>query len=80
MPTILNLFGLRFYFYSREHEPVHVHVESGDGVAKFEINDQVVLVDNRGLKPKDIRLAESILEENRENLVNEWNRYFGKEE
>ncbi|MBE6243946.1 MAG: DUF4160 domain-containing protein [Bacteroidales bacterium] len=27
MPTILFLFGLRFFFYSEEHLPVHVHVE-----------------------------------------------------
>lgn len=80
MPTILNLFGLRFYFYSREHLPIHVHVESGDGVAKFNIDTEVVLIENKGLKSKDVKLAESILEENRENFVHEWSLYFGKED
>lgn len=37
MPEILRIFGLRFYFYSREHEPIHVHVKSADGKAKFDI-------------------------------------------
>lgn len=37
MPEILRIFGLRFYFYSREHEPMHVHVKSADGKAKFDI-------------------------------------------
>lgn len=78
MPTLLILFGLRFYFYSREHEPIHIHVESSDGEAKFEIVTEVELVYNRGLKPKDIRLAESILEENKENFINEWKRVFGE--
>ena len=36
MPNLLTIFGLRFFFYSREHEPVHVHVESKEGLAKFE--------------------------------------------
>ncbi len=27
MPTILLAFGLRFYFYSDEHLPIHVHME-----------------------------------------------------
>ena len=33
MPEILRIFGLRFYFYSREHEPIHVHVKNADGKA-----------------------------------------------
>ena len=35
MPEILRIFGLRFFFFSREHEPIHVHVESADGKAKL---------------------------------------------
>lgn len=49
---------MRFYFYSREHEPIHVHVKNADGRAKFEITDDaVVLVYNKGLKNKDIKAA-----------------------
>ena len=48
MPEILRMFGMRFYFYSREHEPIHVHVKNADGRAKFEITDDaVVLVYNK---------------------------------
>jgi hypothetical protein len=78
MPTVLSLFGLRFYFYLRDHKPVHIHVESSDGEAKFEIEKEVKLIYNHGLKPKDIRLAESILEENKDNFINEWNKAFGE--
>ncbi|MDR1332701.1 MAG: DUF4160 domain-containing protein [Tannerella sp.] len=76
MPTLLILFGLRFYFYLRDHEPVHIHVESGDGEAKFEIIKEVRLVYNHGLKPKDVKLAESIIEENKENFISEWEKAF----
>jgi hypothetical protein len=77
MPTILILFGIRFYFYSREHEPIHVHIETGDGRAKFELVPQVRLTENKGVKNKDIKLAESIIEENRELIVKEWNERQG---
>ena len=26
MPTLFELFGMRFFFYSLEHLPIHVHV------------------------------------------------------
>ena len=36
MPTILRERGYRFFFFSREnHEPPHIHIESGDDYAKF---------------------------------------------
>ena len=78
MPEILRIFGLRFFFYSREHEPIHVHVKSADGKAKFDIlPDGVVLVNNNGMKQKDIRCAEMVLEENKELAIAKCNEYFG---
>ena len=29
MPQLFTLFGLRFMFYSNDHEPIHVHVVKG---------------------------------------------------
>ena len=77
MPNLLTIFGLRFFFYSREHEPVHVHVESKEGLAKFEIQGGLVkLVESKGMKHNDLKLAESIVEENKEQFEKEWVRYF----
>ena len=77
MPNILTIFGLRFFFYSREHEPVHVHVESKEGLAKFEIQGGLVkLAESKGMKHNDLKLAESIVEENKEHFEKEWVRYF----
>ena len=70
---------MRFFFYSREHEPMHVHVKNADGRAKFAITQEgIVLVKNEGLKTKDIKAAEMVLEENRELAIEKWNEYFGK--
>ena len=78
MPEILRMFGLRFFFYSREHEPIHVHVKNADGKAKFDIHPEgIVLVNNDGIKAKDIKAAEMVLEENKELAIAKWNEYFG---
>lgn len=37
-----------------------------------------MLVKNEGLKIKDIKAAEMVLEENRELAIEKWNEYFGK--
>lgn len=70
---------MRFFFYSREHEPIHVHVKNPDGKAKFDITEEgIVLVKNEGIKTKDIKAAEMVLEENKELAIEKWNEYFGK--
>ena len=44
MPEIFRFFGFSFFFYSREHEPIHVHVEGNGGYAIFDlIDNQFVL-------------------------------------
>lgn len=50
-------------FYANDHEPIHVHVIKGDVSAKFTLFP-VTLVKNNGLKPSEIKLAESVIEEN----------------
>lgn len=37
MQTLFRAFGLRFFFYSNEHEPIHLHVRNADGEAKFDV-------------------------------------------
>ena len=53
MPTLFELFGIRFYFYSEEHLPIHDHKENGDGKAKVNVYSKIELVSNNGIKPKD---------------------------
>lgn len=38
MPNQRPLNGRRVFWYSNEHDPAHVHVESGGCEAKFELN------------------------------------------
>lgn len=77
MPTLFILFGLRFYFYSEEHLPIHIHVQNADGKAKFNVTPEIALVYNKGLKRKDLKLAEKIIHENKEIIIARWNEYHG---
>ena len=76
MPTIFIAFGLRFHFFARDHEPIHVHVQNADGKAKYEIENEIQLMYNTGIKNKDLKIAESIIEENREDFLKEWKKVF----
>lgn len=75
MPTVLYVFGLRFYFYADEHTPIHVHLESSDGKAKIELVPEIKLVENQGVKPKDIKRALDLAVEYREEFVQKWNEF-----
>lgn len=77
MPTLFYYFGLRFFFYSNDHEPIHVHVSSSDGEARFLI-DPIELIENKGLKNKDLKIAEIAIEENKGVITERWNKYFKK--
>ena len=80
MPEILRLFGLKFYIYTRDYEPPHVHVISQDGEAKFVVADEVSLIENIRMKPKDVKLAESIIEDNKDLIQTRWRNIHGSKD
>ena len=75
MPTLLNLFGLRFFFYSEEHLPMHVHIQNADGKAKISIDPEVTLIENTGIKPRDIKRALEITKMYQEEFIKAWKEY-----
>lgn len=75
MPTIFILLGFRFQFYSNEHLPIHIHVIKDGNRAKYTILP-VSLVENYGFKTSDLKMIESIIEENQEVIAEYWNKYF----
>ena len=82
MPTIFIFFGLRFMFFSNDHEPIHVHVVKGKGAIKeyavFQVLSEVKLIENNGLSKQELRLAEMIIEENSVIIQESWKTFFGK--
>lgn len=75
MPTLFIIFGFRFFFWSNDHEPIHIHVSKGDSEVKYNVVD-LEIVDNYGFKNNELRLIESIIEENKDVIIERWNDFF----
>ena len=76
MPTIFELFGLRFFFFSEDQEPIHVHVvKGGEDDAKISLEPTIDVVYNHGLKPKDLKRALQLAEMYKEDIIDVWNKY-----
>lgn len=79
MPTIFVFLGLRFFFYSNENnEPIHVHVKSGNGEAKFWLVPEIKCESNYGFTDKEVRKIKEIIQERKKEIIEKWNEHFGK--
>lgn len=79
MPEIFRFFGFSFFFYSKEHEPLYIHVEGNGGMAKFEWNGmEFVLSEKQGIKANDFRKIKAVIDENADIIIKRWNDYFNK--
>ena len=80
MPEIFRFFGFSFFFYSREHEPPHVHVEGAPGFAVFDWNgEKYVLREKHNIKNNDLSRIAFVIDENADIILKRWQTYFGKE-
>ncbi|HEV7718751.1 MAG TPA: DUF4160 domain-containing protein [Arsenicitalea sp.] len=76
MPTILRLDGYRFYFYSRESdEPVHIHVELGEKLAKYWL-ERVELASSKRFRAHELAIVRELVIEHRAEFIEAWNEYF----
>lgn len=85
MPKIFEYFGFIFYFYSNEHEPIHVHVIHGDKEGIFDIIlmdgllSAIQVREKKGAEPlsdKDKRTAMSFINKYYKNIVDKWVKFF----
>ncbi|MCQ2131147.1 MAG: DUF4160 domain-containing protein [Bacteroidales bacterium] len=77
MPEIFRFFGYSFFFYSREHEPIHVHVEGNDGYSIYDWEEgRFVLRETHGIKTKDQKKIESVISENKDIIIKRWKEHF----
>ena len=85
MPRIYEYLGILIFFYSNEHEPIHVHAKQGEfeSKAEFYIVDgkivEIRIKPIKGYKPltgakyKDF---EDFLEAYSDKIVQKWIDYF----
>jgi Domain of unknown function (DUF4160) len=78
MPTVLIVEGFRFFFFVSNEglEPPHIHVERGDGLAKFWLQPVELAVVLR-LKQHEVRRARLLVETHQTLFLEKWNEYFG---
>ena len=78
MPTALRIEGYRFFFFSNEgNEPVHIHVESGDGYCKFWINP-ASLAYSAGFNSTELNKIRKLVDQHSNQIEEKWNEHFGK--
>lgn len=78
MPTALRIDGYRFFFFSNEgNEPVHIHVESGDGYCKYWINP-VSLAYSTGYNSTELNKIRKMVEQHSNQIEEKWNEHFSK--
>ena len=85
MPKIFEYLGIIIFFYSSEHEPIHVHAKKGEFESKAEFiisNGEIVEIrirENKGFKPlkgKDLKNFKDFLSIYADKIVKKWIDYF----
>lgn len=66
-------------FYSNDHEPVHVHIFKDGNEAKYNVTP-IELIYNHGFKKQELALIESIIDENKEIIIERWGVHFGNKQ
>ena len=77
MPKIFEADGFRFFFYSNDHLPLHVHARHGDGEAMFLIEPEVKLRESSTLNVRQLSRAEELINEHIELIRQAWDEHFG---
>ncbi|MCD4676142.1 MAG: DUF4160 domain-containing protein [Desulfobacula sp.] len=76
MPTVLRIGPYRFFFYSSDwKEPMHVHIEREDNIAKIWL-DPIRLQNSGGFKRSELSSILSIIKDHKRELMEAWDDYF----
>ncbi len=85
MPKIFEYLGILIFFYSNEHEPIHVHARKGECESKAEFiiqNGKIIEIgikQIKGIAPlnrSEIKLFKEFLRVFADNVVQKWIDYF----
>ena len=78
MPVVFRYKAYKFFFYSIEgspREPVHIHVRSSEGEAKFWLSPLGV-AESDGFDARSLRELLTVVEENRQLIERAWHEHF----
>lgn len=77
MPRVFERDGFVFFFYSNDHEPIHIHVRYAGGEAVFLVDPLVELRESSGMRVHDLRKAQELAVENKELILRTWHEHLG---
>lgn len=77
MPKVFEKDGYSFFFYIKEHRPIHIHVRRGGGEAVFVIEPAVELRESVGFNVRELSRAEEIIHDNVELIERKWAEHLG---
>ena len=75
-PTVFRYKNYRFFFFSREEERLHIHVQTNEGEAKFWLEPDIALAKNYGLSKKQLAEVERIIRDKKDEIQNSWQKHF----
>ena len=85
MPKLYEYLGLIIFFYSNEHEPIHVHGQSDgqESKAEFILAEgeiiEIRITEVKGSRPlagKDLQNFKKVVEVYAQEIVQKWVDYF----
>jgi hypothetical protein len=78
VPKVFEQDGYRFFFYSNDHRPIHIHVRFGSGEAVFDVERVVELRESHGLKVRELAKAEELATLHRALIIQRWHEHFDR--
>jgi|TARA_B110000977_G_C11050273_1_gene482051 hypothetical protein len=77
MPTVFRIGSFRFFFFSDEgNEPVHIHVQKDNCLAKFWITPNVELASSIRFSSIELRKIQKEIDLHKKMIEEKWNEYF----
>ena len=75
MPELFRMGSIRFFIYSREHKPIHVHIKKADCTVVIEV-ESLRVRNNSGFTFSDLRELQRVVLSHQEMIIEMWNEYF----
>ncbi len=75
-PTVFNIDGFRFFFFSREESRKHIHIYCADGEAKYWLEPEIALANNYRIPKAKLTKIEYIIKEHYDEITSAWQKHF----
>ena len=75
-PTVFNIDGFRFFFFSREETRMHIHIHCADGEAKYWLEPKIELAKNYRIPNRKLTKIEHLIEDHYDEITGAWQKHF----